>query len=108
MDCANQLRSSRTEYNLDTNPNICQFVAIRAIRGLCGIGVSGNILQLFFFSVCTVCSVCLFICLFVLYALFVCLFVYPFLLFVVKMNGSNQVSWQHESYKPCPLVINKQ
>ena len=38
-DCANQLRSSRTEYDSDTNPNICQFVAIRVIRGLCGIGV---------------------------------------------------------------------
>ena len=35
----NQLRSSRTEYDSDTNPNICEFVAIRGIRGLCGIGV---------------------------------------------------------------------
>ena len=43
MDCANQLRSSRTEYDSDTNPNICQFVAIRGIRGLCGIGVFDNI-----------------------------------------------------------------
>ena len=25
-DCANQLRSSRTEHDSDTNPNICQFV----------------------------------------------------------------------------------
>ena len=39
MDCANQLRSSRTEYDSATNPNICQFVSIRGIRGLCGIGV---------------------------------------------------------------------
>ena len=38
-DCANQLRSSRTEYDSATNPNICQFVSIRGIRGLCGIGV---------------------------------------------------------------------
>ena len=37
-DCANKLRSSRTEYDSDTNPNICKFVAIRGIRGLCGIG----------------------------------------------------------------------
>ena len=28
-DCANQLRSSRTEYDSATNPNICQFVAMR-------------------------------------------------------------------------------
>ena len=35
----NQLRSSRTECDSDTNPNICQFVAISGIRGLCGIGV---------------------------------------------------------------------
>ena len=41
MDCANQLRSSRTEYESDTNPNICQFVTICGIRGLCGIGVLG-------------------------------------------------------------------
>ena len=40
-NCANQLRSSRTEYDSDMNPNICQFVAIRGIRGLCGIGVYG-------------------------------------------------------------------
>ena len=39
-DCANQLRPSRTEYDSATNPNICQFVSIRGIRGLCGIGVS--------------------------------------------------------------------
>ena len=38
-DCANQLRSSRTEYDTATNPNIYQFVSIRVIRGLCGIGV---------------------------------------------------------------------
>ena len=38
-DCANQLRSSRTEYDSSMKPNICQFVAIRVIRGLCGIGV---------------------------------------------------------------------
>ena len=38
-DCAYQLRSSRTEYDSATNPNICQFVSIRGIRGLCGIGV---------------------------------------------------------------------
>ena len=38
-DFANQLRSSRTQYGSDTNPNICQFVAIRGIRGLCGIEV---------------------------------------------------------------------
>ena len=38
-DCANQLRSSRTEYDSDTNPNICQFEAIRGILGLCGIGL---------------------------------------------------------------------
>ena len=29
------LRSSRTEYDSATNPNICQFVAIRGIRGQC-------------------------------------------------------------------------
>ena len=40
-DCAIQLRSSRTEYVSATNLNICQFVAIRGIRGLCGIGVLG-------------------------------------------------------------------
>ena len=38
-DCANQLRSSRTEYGSATNPNICQFVSFRGIRGLSGIGV---------------------------------------------------------------------
>ena len=38
-DYANQLRPSRTEYDSATNPNICQFVSIRGIRGLCGIGV---------------------------------------------------------------------
>ena len=31
-DCANQLRSSRTEYDSDTNPNIWQFVAIRGVE----------------------------------------------------------------------------
>ena len=35
----NQLRSSRTKYGSATNPNICKFVSIRRIRGLCGIGV---------------------------------------------------------------------
>ena len=29
-DCANQLRSSRTEYDSATNPNICQFVGFGA------------------------------------------------------------------------------
>ena len=38
-DYANQLRPSRTEYDSATNSNICQFVSIRGIRGLCGIGV---------------------------------------------------------------------
>ena len=38
-DCTIQLRSSRTEYVSATSPNICHFVAIRGIRGLCGIGV---------------------------------------------------------------------
>ena len=38
-DCANQLRSSRTEYDSATNPKICQIVPIRGIQGLCGIGV---------------------------------------------------------------------
>ena len=32
-----QLRYSRTEYVSATNLNICQFVAIRGIRALCGI-----------------------------------------------------------------------
>ena len=41
-DYANQLRPSRTEYDLATNKNICQFVSIRGIRGLCGIGVLGK------------------------------------------------------------------
>ena len=41
-DCANQLRSSPTEYDSATNQNICQFVSIRGIRGLCGIGVLCN------------------------------------------------------------------
>ena len=36
------LRPSRTEYDSATNPNICQFVSIRGIRGLCGIGVYDN------------------------------------------------------------------
>ena len=35
---ANQLRSSRTENDSATNSNICQFVSIRGIRDLCGIG----------------------------------------------------------------------
>ena len=39
MDYVNQLRPSRTENDSATNPNICQFVSIRGIRGLCGIGV---------------------------------------------------------------------
>ena len=39
MNCTNQLRSSRTEYKSAMNPNICQFVSIHGIRGLCGIGV---------------------------------------------------------------------
>ena len=34
----NQLRTSRTDYDSTTNPNIYQFVAIRGIRGLCGMG----------------------------------------------------------------------
>ena len=38
-DCANQLRSSQTEYDSATNPNICQFMSICRIQGLCGIGV---------------------------------------------------------------------
>ena len=38
-DYANQLRPSRTEYDSAKNLNICQFVSIRGIRGLCGIGV---------------------------------------------------------------------
>ena len=42
MDCAIELRSSRTEYVSDTNPNICQFIAICGIRGLCGIGLYGR------------------------------------------------------------------
>ena len=42
VDYANQLRPSRTEYDSATNPNICQFVSIRGIRGLCGIGVYGT------------------------------------------------------------------
>ena len=29
-DCANQVRSSRTEYDSATNPNICQFVGFGA------------------------------------------------------------------------------
>ena len=37
-----QLRSSRIESVSATIPNICQFVAIRGIRGLCGIGVLGK------------------------------------------------------------------
>ena len=37
--CAIQLRSSRTEYVSAKDPIICQFVAIRGIRGLCRIGV---------------------------------------------------------------------
>ena len=41
-DYANQFRPSRTEYDSATNPNICQFVSIRGIRGLCGIGVLNN------------------------------------------------------------------
>ena len=38
-DCANQLRSLRTEYDSATNPNICKFMSIGGIRGLCGKGV---------------------------------------------------------------------
>ena len=34
----NQLRTSRTDYDSTTNPNIYQFVAIRGIRGPCGMG----------------------------------------------------------------------
>ena len=34
----NQLSTSRTDYDSTTNPNIYQFVAIRGIRGLCGMG----------------------------------------------------------------------
>ena len=34
----NRLRTSRTDYDSTTNPNIYQFVAIRGIRGLCGMG----------------------------------------------------------------------
>ena len=34
----NQLRTSRTDYDSTTNHNIYQFVAIRGIRGLCGMG----------------------------------------------------------------------
>ena len=45
-DYANQLRPSRTEYDSATNPNICQFVSIRGIRGLCGIGVLRTIILL--------------------------------------------------------------
>ena len=33
------IRPSRTEYDSATNPNICHFVSVRGIRGLCGIGV---------------------------------------------------------------------
>ena len=44
-DCANQLRFSRTEYDSATNPNICQFVSIRGIRDLCGIGVVKSFLK---------------------------------------------------------------
>ena len=45
-NCKNSLRTmrirlkpSQTEYDSATNPNICQFVSIRGIRDLCGIGV---------------------------------------------------------------------
>ena len=41
-DCAIQLRSSLTEYVSDTNPNICQFIAIFGFQGLCEIGVYGS------------------------------------------------------------------
>ena len=33
----NQLRTSRTDYDSTTNPKMYQLVAIRCIRGLCGI-----------------------------------------------------------------------
>ena len=39
MDCAIQLRSSQTEYDSATNPNICQFMSIRGIRSMCEIRV---------------------------------------------------------------------
>ena len=39
MDCTIQLKSSQTEYVSAMNPNICQFMAICGILGLCGIGV---------------------------------------------------------------------
>ena len=38
----NQLRTSRTDYDSTTNPNIYKFVAIRGIRGLCGMGALNN------------------------------------------------------------------
>ena len=38
----NQLRTSRTDYDSTTNPNIYPFVAIRGIRGLCGMGTYRN------------------------------------------------------------------
>ena len=41
----NQLRTSRTDYDSTTNPNIYQFVVIRGIRGLCGMGALGKCLQ---------------------------------------------------------------
>ena len=41
----NQLRTSRTDYDSTTNPNIYQFVAIREIRGLCGIKAIHNTLS---------------------------------------------------------------
>ena len=37
--CTIRLRSSRTENVSATSPNICHFVTIHWIRGLCGIGV---------------------------------------------------------------------
>ena len=51
-DYANQLRPSRTEYDSATNPNICKFVPIRGIRGLCGIGVlvNGRVAKPFFIN----------------------------------------------------------
>ena len=39
----NQLRTSRTHYDSTTNPKIYQFVAIRGIRSLCGMGALDSV-----------------------------------------------------------------
>ena len=44
----NQLRTSRTDYDSTTNPNIYQFVAICGICGLCGTGALGELAPLTF------------------------------------------------------------